>query len=410
MRWLLLLACLSTAAVLASGLPSRASAQDPAASGPKGARPAGSKKGGQPEKATKADLEKWNKLVARRDEIEKEVAGVDKKIGDATQKDRMAIIQRLQQLQGEYQTELAPTLVALAPKIFAADPTDPVAAEIVLETWNASARYPDVLAGVEKVLAAGKSTVPILAQKARAQFSTNDFEGAKKTLEEAKERDPKVFARLTALLTTVNKYIGLWADEAARREKEAEADDLPRVRLKTARGDIVVELFENDAPNTVANFVSLTEGKKYDGVAFHRVEPGFVIQGGDPNTLDGDPSNDGKGGPGYSIACECYRDDTRKHFAGSLSMAHAGRDTGGSQFFITHAPTPHLNYEKGNASNHTVFGRVIEGMDVVLAIQKGDRIEKATVLRKRAHEYVPEKLADTRRQNPAKSTKPAEKK
>ena len=170
---------------------------------------------------------------------------------------------------------------------------------------------------------------------------------------------------------------------------EARANDLPRVKLETNKGDIVIELFENEAPNTTANFISLVEKKFYDGLSFHRVLPGFMAQGGDPK-------GNGSGGPGYSIACECYRPDYRKHFRGTLSMAHAGKDTGGSQFFLTFVPTTHLD------GKHTAFGRVIEGMDVLAKLQRTeagsqgetDHIEKATVLRKRNHPYEPVKGPD----------------
>jgi cyclophilin family peptidyl-prolyl cis-trans isomerase len=187
----------------------------------------------------------------------------------------------------------------------------------------------------------------------------------------------------------VANYQKYWEEEAAFRAAEAKADDLPRVKLETTKGDIVIELFENEAPNTVANFISLVEKGFYDGLTFHRVLPGFMAQGGDPN-------GNGSGGPGYHIRCECHQDVFRKHFTGSLSMAHAGRDTGGSQFFLTFRPTPHLN------GAHTVFGRVIEGLDILSDLQRinpeeksnisPDRIIKATVLRKRDHKYVPETL------------------
>ena len=161
---------------------------------------------------------------------------------------------------------------------------------------------------------------------------------------------------------------------------EAKADDLPRVLLKTSKGDIVLELFENEAPNTVANFIALVEKGFYNGLTFHRVLPNFMAQGGDP-------TGNGSGGPGYAIACECYRPDARMHFRGSLSMAHAGRDTGGSQFFLTFLPTRHLN------GQHTCFGRVIRGMDVLAktplprpgaANQPGRQNLEAKVLRKRS--------------------------
>jgi cyclophilin family peptidyl-prolyl cis-trans isomerase len=186
------------------------------------------------------------------------------------------------------------------------------------------------------------------------------------------------------------------AAEMTKRQAEAAADDLPRVRISTSVGDVVVELFENEAPNTVANFISLVEKGFYDGTPFHRVIAGFMAQGGDP-------TGTGTGGPGYTIACEVDAPDARQHFRGTLSMAHAGRDTGGSQFFLTFRPTDHLD------GKHTVFGRVIEGFDVLPKLMRTtddqgrpvagvqpDTIVKAEVLRKRNHPYVPETKPDTR--------------
>lgn len=129
--------------------------------------------------------------------------------------------------------------------------------------------------------------------------------------------------------------------------------------------EIVIELFEEAAPNTVANFEKLANDHFYDGVIFHRVIPGFVAQGGDP-------TGTGMGGPGYTIKCET-EGNPHKHVAGALSMAHAGKDTGGSQFFLVHEPQPHLD------GVHTVFGQVIEGMDTVLRIKQGDVMTEVTV-------------------------------
>ena len=132
---------------------------------------------------------------------------------------------------------------------------------------------------------------------------------------------------------------------------------MTRATMETDKGVIHLELFEQDAPNTVKNFVELSNKGFYDGLTFHRVIPNFMIQGGCPN-------GDGRGGPGYTIKCEI---NSNKHLAGSLSMAHAGRDTGGSQFFICHASQPHLD------GVHTVFGKT-EDMNVVNAISQGDKI------------------------------------
>jgi len=128
---------------------------------------------------------------------------------------------------------------------------------------------------------------------------------------------------------------------------------------------IEFELYPEEAPGTVANFEKLANEGFYNGLTFHRVIPGFVSQGGCPHGT-------GTGGPGYTIKCET-EGNPHKHVAGSLSMAHAGRDTGGSQFFIVHEPQPHLN------GVHTVFGKVTTGMDTVLSMTNGDVMEKVEV-------------------------------
>jgi peptidyl-prolyl cis-trans isomerase B (cyclophilin B) len=137
--------------------------------------------------------------------------------------------------------------------------------------------------------------------------------------------------------------------------------------IETSKGTIVAELFDTETPNTVANFEKLANSKFYDGTRFHRVISNFMIQGGDP--LSREPSNRGvgTGGPGYKIKCETHL-NTHKHLAGTLSMAHAGKDTGGSQFFICHSPQPHLD------GKHTVFGQVTKGMEFVNAIRQNDEI------------------------------------
>jgi peptidyl-prolyl cis-trans isomerase B (cyclophilin B) len=132
--------------------------------------------------------------------------------------------------------------------------------------------------------------------------------------------------------------------------------------IKTEKGDMTVAFYDQDAPNTVANFLKLAESGFYNNVTFHRVIPNFVVQGGDP-------TGTGAGGPGYKIDCE-LDGENQYHDRGVLSMAHAGRNTGGSQFFICHSRdnTAHLD------RNHTCFGKVIEGVDVVDDIRQGDKI------------------------------------
>lgn len=136
--------------------------------------------------------------------------------------------------------------------------------------------------------------------------------------------------------------------------------------IETNYGNVVVELFDKEAPKTVANFEKLINDKFYDGLNFHRVIKGFVAQGGCPHGT-------GTGGPGYKIACET-KGNPHKHERGSLSMAHSGPNTGGSQFFIVYEPQSHLN------GVHTVFGKVVEGMDVVDQIKQGDKMNKVTVV------------------------------
>ena len=142
---------------------------------------------------------------------------------------------------------------------------------------------------------------------------------------------------------------------------------MSKVIFETDEGEITFELFSNDAPNTVNNFIKLVNEGFYNGLAFHRVIPGFMAQGGCPNTREGSKGMAGTGGPGYSIKCEI---NSNKHLKGSLSMAHAGKDTGGSQFFIVYEPQPHLD------GVHTVFGKT-ENMDIVTKLKNGTRISKA---------------------------------
>jgi peptidyl-prolyl cis-trans isomerase B (cyclophilin B) len=138
---------------------------------------------------------------------------------------------------------------------------------------------------------------------------------------------------------------------------------MSQVIMETNKGTIHLDLFEKDAPGTVANFTKLAKSGFYDGLNFHRVIKNFMIQGGCP-------TGTGTGGPGYKIKCEI---NTQKHTPGTLSMAHAGKDTGGSQFFITHVATPHLD------GVHTVFGRT-KDMTVVNAIQQGDKINSVKIV------------------------------
>jgi len=141
---------------------------------------------------------------------------------------------------------------------------------------------------------------------------------------------------------------------------------LKKAIIEMDKGTVVIELFENETPITVANFEKLIAEEFYNGIAFHRVIKGFMAQGGCPNGT-------GTGGPGYSIPCET-KGNPHTHVRGAVSMAHRGPNTGGSQFFIVYEPQPHLN------GIHTVFGQVIAGMDIVDQINQGDIMNKVTIV------------------------------
>jgi peptidyl-prolyl cis-trans isomerase B (cyclophilin B) len=145
--------------------------------------------------------------------------------------------------------------------------------------------------------------------------------------------------------------------------------------IRTSKGEMKVSLYTKDAPNTVANFVKLAKEGYYDGLKFHRVIPNFVIQGGCPNSREGAKGMPGTGGPGYTIDCE-VKGGNQYHDRGVLSMAHAGRNTGGSQFFVCHSRdnTAHLD------GNHTCFGKVIEGVDIVDDIRQNDSIDSIEII------------------------------
>jgi cyclophilin family peptidyl-prolyl cis-trans isomerase len=279
------------------------------------------------------------------------------------------------------------------------DPKNAQAREITGAVMAAALKTDDpkraltLAAMLDKAGAAGEG---VLMMAASAAMLTSDLDATEAYLKKAAAAGvkPEKIAELEQAVATERPKVD---EEMAKRAAEAKADDLPRVKITTSQGDVMVELFENEAPNTVANFVSLVEKGFYNGTPFHRVIGGFMAQGGDP-------TGTGTSGPGYAIACEVGKPGARKHFLGTLSMAHAGPNTGGSQFFLTFRPTEHLD------GKHTVFGRVIDGFDVLpklmrtqddqglpVAGAQPDKILKAVVVRKRSHAYEPETLPDPRK-------------
>lgn len=256
--------------------------------------------------------------------------------------------------------------------------------EVAHDQYEAAVQLADVL------INNGCDSREVYAAAGNTYFAVNKFDDALKIIEKGKGMGV-AGGDVEMLEKDINDYKKFWPAEQKIRAEEAKKDDLPRVKLTTTKGVIVLELFENEAPETVGNFISLVKSGFYDGLTFHRVLSGFMAQGGCP-------VGDGTGGPGYTIYDESNKPNARMHFRGSLSMAKTSApNSGGSQFFITFRPTPQLN------NKHTVFGRVIEGMDVVDKLQRRDpdkgpdlpepdKIIKAEVLRDRGHEYVPHKV------------------
>lgn len=228
---------------------------------------------------------------------------------------------------------------------------------------------------------------------ANCLYANDRFEDALATLEavdiESLGATTFIRSQIETRIRDITSQIERFSAERALRDAEAAADDLPRAQITMSNGGkILIELFENEAPNTVANFVSLTTSGFYDGTTFHSVINNLRCEGGDPNSKEGATGTLGEGGPGYTIADEHDAENARNHFAGSVAMekqANAGSSVG-SRFYITHEPMPNNN------GRRTVFGRVIEGLDVVRAIEKDDRIATIVMVRQRDHAYEPIKV------------------
>ncbi len=358
----------------------------------------------------------WKKYSARKLEIFNTLQKLKKDFAKAEGREAQAKVRdQFVDLIREFDVDVEPKLIQHAAAVYKAQPDNADAGELVMQAAFNENQYEKSAEIAAKLLAANFKTKSVVQTAGVSQFALHNFAEAQALLSDA-QKNNKLDPRFIPFVDAATKYVDLWKAEQEIREKEAKLEGdaaLPQVAFETSKGKIVIELFEDHAPNTVANFVSLVEGKKYNGIKFHRVISGFMAQGGDPNTLNKDPLDDGRGGPGYSIKCECHdpKYKPRMHFRGSLSMAHAGKDSGGSQFFITHLPTDWLNPRaEPEPSGHTVFGRVIEGLDVAMSLRKDDKIETATVLRKRAHEYKPEVTADPDAKKDVEAEKSDEKK
>lgn len=232
-----------------------------------------------------------------------------------------------------------------------------------------------------------------------SSFAMNDFETARPYVARMIE-EGYVSEQLLRLKSQLGQIEEDWKEEQAALERDAAGEPLPRVLITTTKGLIEIELFENEAPETVGNFIHLVEQGFYEHLEFHRVLTSYMAQGGCPN-------GDGTGGPGYTIRGEMNEPGARNFFRGTLGIALANNDpdTGGSQFFIAFLPLPDLN------GNYTAFARVVEGMDVVASltrvnpeekkdeksgeeVQPPDEILEMEVLRKRDHEYKPTKVGE----------------
>lgn len=334
----------------------------------------------------------WDGLVKDMETFKAKMAAMKLTFSKSTAAEKSKLVRESNGLNTTFQMKTLPRMVELAPQVYKLQPQNTVAAEFTLQSLFAKNQYAELVKVSDGVLKIDPKAQLAVNFNGVGKFATHDFEGAIKVLKPA-EDDGLLIPQLGGqYLDLAELYVAFWKEEQAIRAAEDAATgdaQLPIVKLTTTKGDIEILMLENEAPNTVANFISLVEKKYYDGLKFHRVIPGFMAQGGCPNSRD-NPANAGQGGPGYTIACECYQKNARRHFAGSLSMAHAGKDSGGSQFFLTHLPTNHLNPEPGKAmGSHTVFGRTIKGLEVIQSLEVDDEILSAVVVRKRNHEYVP---------------------
>ena len=260
-------------------------------------------------------------------------------------------------------------------------------------------RYDDVAAIIQRNpvdFAAEPEGALLLA---RSHMSRNRFQDAIDAVDAIPEdglKKPGIRGRANRIRGEASRWLALWSDELVLRAAEEAAGTAPIMQLVTSKGPVTILLFEDQAPNTVANFIELAEKDFFDGTRFHRVEPNFVVQGGDPNSRPGSTTPPGGGGRGARIRDESDRPDKRYHFAGSVAMAKSPdpqkpgstvKDSGSSQFYIVLEPMENLNAE------YTVFGRVIDGMNVVEAIRRDDDLTDVVTVSRPDRSYVAETLA-----------------
>lgn len=367
-------------------------------------------------KKARTDLDAVRAGVKKMMDLQEKARVLEAEFGNAQTDEAVKKFEKAQQdMAKEWQTLRTTTVkamddvIALAGEGLKTAPDDPGLLDVRAEAYLIYQKNELALPDLERLVRLRPTDLPLILKVARCQYSLNHYERAAENFGKFLEKneqdlgaklvrarcecfsqkfesavahydeilkgeiDAEVRSQAAQLQELARNNIAHWKKEQEIRAREGKADDLPRVRLTTSKGDIEIELLENEAPNTVANFIELVTKKFYDGLKFHRVMPEFMAQGGDP-------AGNGTGGPGYRFKDE-LPEGYRRHFRGTLSMANSGADTNGSQFFITYIPTEWLN------GKHTVFGRVISGQDAADALQIGDQIVKAEVIRKRGHEY-----------------------
>jgi cyclophilin family peptidyl-prolyl cis-trans isomerase len=346
----------------------------------------------------------FQRVLGKLKTLLEEFGNLRSKYLEAGDKERIQLEKRWDEVIAEGMA-LKPQLVAAAEKAFAEAPrADQQITEFLNDILATDFDYDDY----ENTARIGKLLIENRAGDKRAAALTGvaaavvgDFNAAEKYLNQAKKEgvledkyapEPLV-KRINLYAESLGPMKEKWEAEQKILRKESEAGDLPRVLIKTNRGDMIAELFENEAPNTAANFITLAEKGFYNGLTFHRVIEQFMAQGGDPN-------GNGTGGPNYNICFEADRPDHRLHFRGYLSMARSsGKNTAGSQFFICFTP----GFPEWPLNDqYTVFGRVIKGLDVLAKIQRRDlqknpnapdpdKILEIKVLSKRDHPYTVKK-------------------
>jgi cyclophilin family peptidyl-prolyl cis-trans isomerase len=358
--------------------------------------------------AESAARAEFDKVYAQYKDIVKQMYDLRDHYTTASPDDRPAMEKKFNDLLRDGNT-LRPKVLAAAEKAYLENPKDETIGGMMLSVANTMIEtddYEGALRIAQLLIEHNFADSSVYNVAGAAAYFTSKYDDAEKYLKKA--QDGKLLTdKGQEILAGISKYREKWARELKFRESDAKSD-LPRVKLTigdaqgNAKGDIVVELFENEAPNTVANFLSLVGKKFYDGTKFHRVIGGFMAQGGDPEGT-------GMGGPGYRIPDEFNLKNHREHFRGALSMASTGGpDTAGSQFFICFVPKEPLDGHYG------VFGRVVEGMDELSKItrthvagdrgetpipgivpDKTDKIIKAEILpSKREHSHGPKTLPE----------------